>query len=53
MQRHPRSFWRLGPLDKLVDRFDGPATEKFLAKLKDAVETTGAPANLGSARSAR
>jgi hypothetical protein len=50
MQRHPRSFWRLRPLDALVDRFDGPATETFLATLKDVVESTGAPAEPASAR---
>lgn len=44
LQRHPRSFWRLRPLDKLVDRFEGRSNEKFLGKLKQFMESPGAPA---------
>jgi hypothetical protein len=53
MQRRPRSFWRLRLFDRLVDRFDGPATEKFLAQMKEAVEAIAAPATPGPSRSAR
>lgn len=43
LQTHPRSFWRLWPLDKLVGRFEGQENERALAKLKDFMEATGAP----------
>ncbi len=44
MQRHPRSFWRLWPLDKLVDLVEGPGTQHWLAKVKEHMEATGVPA---------
>jgi uncharacterized protein YndB with AHSA1/START domain len=43
VQRHPRSFWRLGPFDKLVDLREGPASERYLAKLKEFMEADSAP----------
>jgi hypothetical protein len=44
LQRHPRSFWRLRPLDRLVDRFETRSNEQFLGKLKTLLESTDAPA---------
>lgn len=44
VHRHPRSFWRLGPFDKLVDLREGPASERYLAKLKEVMEASSAPA---------
>ncbi len=41
LQRHPRAFWRLWPLDKLMDRFEGPQNEKFLERLKTFMEAEG------------
>ena len=43
IQTHPRSFWRLWPLGKLVDRFEGQENERALAKLKEFMEATDAP----------
>ena len=43
VQRHPRSFWRLGLFDKLVDFREGPASERYLAKLKKVMEAGSAP----------
>ncbi len=42
VHRHPRSFWRLGPFDKLVDLREGPASEQYLAKLKSVMEASSA-----------
>jgi hypothetical protein len=53
MRRRPRSLWRLRLFDALVDRFDGPATDRFPAEPKELVEATGVPAESASARSAR
>lgn len=43
LQRHPRSIWRLRPLDALVDRLEGRSNDTFLAKLKAYLESTGTP----------
>jgi hypothetical protein len=43
IQTHPRSFWRLWPLDKLVGRFEGRENERVLAKLKDFMEASSGP----------
>lgn len=46
VQRQPRSFWRLRPLDAIVDLREGPASDRYLAKLKEVMETTAAPARV-------
>lgn len=46
VQRHPRSLWRLGPFDKLIDLREGPASERYLAKLKDFMETSSPSAKI-------
>lgn len=45
LQRHPRSFWRLWPLETLVDRLEGPQDKRFLERLKKLMEASGTPAN--------
>ena len=42
LQRTRRSFWRLRPVDALVDRFEGRENEQFLGRLKDFMESTAA-----------
>ena len=39
LQRHPRSVWRLRPLDRLVDQFEGPSNDRFLGLLKKRMES--------------
>jgi uncharacterized protein YndB with AHSA1/START domain len=46
LQRHPRSFWRLRLFDKLVDLREGPASERYLAKLKEFMEASSAPTKM-------
>ena len=46
LQRHPRSFWRLRLLDKLMDQFEGQSNEHFLRRLKEFMESTGAAAKV-------
>ncbi|HCU95079.1 MAG TPA: hypothetical protein DHU96_21165 [Actinobacteria bacterium] len=46
IQTHPRSFWRLWLLDKLVDRFEGRENERVLGRLKKFMEATGGPAKM-------
>jgi uncharacterized protein YndB with AHSA1/START domain len=43
LQCHRQSFWRLWPLNKLADRFEGQESERALAKLKEFMEATNAP----------
>ncbi|HET7660315.1 MAG TPA: hypothetical protein VFK66_07985 [Oryzihumus sp.] len=44
LQRRRRSFWRLRLLDTLADRFEGPESERFLVRLKQLMESSGAAA---------
>ncbi len=46
LQTHPRSFWRLWPLNKLVGRVEGRENERALAKVKDFMEASSAPVKM-------
>ena len=46
LQCHRRSFWRLWPLNKLADRFEGRESERALAKLKEFMEASSAPVKM-------
>lgn len=43
LQRDRRSIWRVKLLDKLVDQAEGRESERFLERLKELMESTGAP----------
>lgn len=43
IQPHRKSFWRLWPLDLLVDQFERPEQERALTMLKTIMESTTAP----------
>ena len=42
LQRHPRSFWRLRALDRLVDRLEGRSNERIMGRLKEVIESAHA-----------
>ncbi len=48
IQAHPRSFWRVRPLGKLVDRFEGQENERALAKLKELMEASSGPVKMAA-----
>ena len=45
--RQRQSFWRLRLLDKLVDQVESLEDERFLERLKELMESSGAPATAG------